>query len=414
MRALSAVIIIAVLPMLLGCDSSLQIPDETDKLARLDGGEGANQKVYSDEADERRFPFKCAEDIECDDADPCTTDKCVKKRCRYTFKDVVLKSTIIKTAEPALDVSIHAANLFIATGSGGVALYDISTPRSPVAGNVAETQGEAIAVEAGEGGMLVSERETGLESFTAPALRQSWLREPDTGFLDGIDEVYNVDIGPRYGFVSGFIDGFLVLQAASMSDVSTVTGFETAGRVERVASTERLAVIADALGGAIVYGFDQPSGIEKTAKIMTDGRTLDVDVIGDTLLMAEYGKGFSLIDVSDMTAPKRLADIYTPSPVTAVRLLGAQTAVVGEKNGAVSVYDVSLNVTGEKKGDDDTVIPIAEPTAPRLLHSVKLKGELVRLDIERDLTAVALGETGAVLLRSGCTETEPAAEEGAK
>lgn len=415
-----------------GCDSSLQVPKNQDELASLNDTEVVNGQVYSDVSDERQLPYVCEEQSECEDLDPCTRDRCQNERCNYTMRDVALKAHYIETAEPALDVSIEENRLIVAMGSGGIESHDISDPdSSTLEGSVSfDDTGDAISVEAGSGGMAVSLGESGMLGVSIPGLTTSFHVVPDVNdVIEGIDEVYNVDIGPRYGFTSGYIDGFLIHTWVSMTNASLVTGFDTTGRVYRVASTESLAVVADALGGALVYGFDTETGISEVSKISTEGRMMDVDVVGDSLIMAEYGTGFSLVDLSDMDEPKRLADVYTDNPVTVARLMGSQTAVVGEENGRISIYDVSLDVTGEKTAEDEDTdddvepekIAVAAPRAPILLDAVKLKGEPLRIDVENDLIAIALGEEGVALLTTGCEleddETEgdtETAEEAAK
>ena len=401
-----------------GCDSSLQVPKNQDELARLNDTDAVNGQVYDDVSDERRLPFVCEEASECDDLDLCTRDRCQKKRCNYSVRSLTLKAYYAETTEPAVDVSIlDTRRFYVAMGTGGVESFDISDPTSPSREENSLVENvNAVSIEAGRDGVALCIGDGGLYALNF-SLGAQYRAQPDTGILRGVDEVYNFDTGPRYRFTSGFIDGFLVHSKGNILDQSSMTlvaAFDTIGRVYRVASTDRLAVVADALGGALVYGFDTETGIAQVSKLPTEGRMMDVDVVGDTLIMAEYGKGFALVDLSDMNEPKRLADVYTDHPVTVARLMGSQTAVIGEENGRISLYDVSLNVTGEKRAEDDNPeddvaperIAVATPRAPILLDSVKLKGAPLRIDVENDLIAVALGENGVALLTTGCVQEE--------
>jgi hypothetical protein len=413
---------VAALSLLLGgalfaCDSSLQTENAADILAARDGGAGGKGvKVYDDDPDSRELPYHCEEVAECDDADPCTEAACRKHRCDYNFKRIALKPTYIETETPVMDVSIsiERAILAIAAGSSGVYLYDISDPTAPELSGQFESQGDALAVETVQGGAYIAEGITGFEGFSIITLNQGPYQEPDSGVVRGLDEIYNVDIGERYGFVSGFSDGFLILDFGELYSPSVVNGFNTAGRVHRIASDTEIAVVADALGGLLIYSFDQPDGADKIATILTEGRLLDADLKGDTVIMAEYGEGFSLVDISTSAEPRRLVDVPTGSPVTSARLLGPQTAVIGEENGRVSIYDVSLNVVSDSRNAEDIWIPVARPIAPVQIASVDLEGELARMDVKQDLIAVALGEAGAAILTTGCVNeeaTEEAAEE---
>jgi hypothetical protein len=321
-------------------------------------------------------------------------------------KTINLSPVYVDTGEPAVDVSIHGSRLLVAMGEGGVELYDISDPEDPDQMGTASTEGDALAVEAAAGGMLVSEGEIGVEGINLPSLERQFLREPDTAALRGLDQIYSVDLGPRYGFVSGFSDGFLLYEFPDIFSPQLVTGFNTSGRVHRVTSDREIAVAADALGGAVIYAFDLEEGIDRVSTVLTEGRVVDADLSGDSLLLAEYGEGFSLVDVSEITDPQRLFDLPTASPAVAARLMGPQTAIMGEESGRLTAYDITLNVRNEKKDEAGVFYPIATPTAPVALDTVNLEGNILGIDVERDLIAVALGEAGAALLTTGCTEPE--------
>ena len=405
-RIVTIAVVVPAVVLLGACDSSLQPLDKNNLLVELDGGTPDVIQVYDDSDDTRQLPYQCEADTECEDHDPCTRAACTRKRCAYTVRPVQFTPIYIDTGDPAVDVSIYGDYLLVAMGEGGVELYDISDPTDPDQRGTAPTEGAALAVEAAAGGMIVSEGEIGIEGINIPALEQQAFRAPDSGVVRGLDEIYSVDLGARYGFISGFSDGFLILDFADLFSPQLVTGFNTTGRVHRVTSDYDIAVVADALGGAVIYAFDLEDGIDRVSTVLTEGRVVDADLKGDSLLIAEYGEGFSLVDVADMNAPRRLFDLPTATPAVAARLMGPQTAIMGEENGRLTAYDISLNVRNEKKDDEGVFYPIATPTAPTVLDTINLQGDLLGIDVERDLIAVALGEAGAALLTTGCAEPE--------
>jgi hypothetical protein len=117
---------------------------------------------------------------------------------------------------------------------------------------------------------------------------------------------------------------------------------------------------------------------------------VDVIVEDDTALVAEYGAGFGVIDLSDTAFPKRLALFPASSPVVSVGLLGPQTGVVAWKNGVVAVFD------------------LIDPLRPRPIATWESASEPEELDVLDGVIAVATGSGGVTLLQTGCV---PAANE---
>jgi hypothetical protein len=228
----------------------------------------------------------------------------------------------------------------------------------------------------------------GIETFS-PDLRRLIDVAPGSGCIRNLEEVWAVGLGPVNSIAAGYADGITLVDFSDFSDPTYVTEIDTSGRAIGAVSVGRsFALIADSLNGAVVVDFETEEGPALGGKVPTDGRVVDVVVEGDTALMAEYGAGFGVVDLSDTDFPKRLALFPASSPVVSVGLLGPQTGVVAWKNGVVAVFD------------------LIDPLRPRPIATWESASEPEELDVLDGLIAVAAGSGGVTLLQTGCISAE--------
>ena len=386
---------------LLGCDSSLQpaAPDDPGEL--LDGGV-ADIEVY-DGPDTRRLPYTCEAPEDCNDDDICTEDDCNDGTCTYTAKSIDFSPVVIETAAPALDIAMYGGRLFVAEGEDGVEVFNIWDLEEPELDATIETEKPALAVTVISGNLIVSEGSNGIESFSVPDYELQQHVAADSSYLNGADDIYSIDLGSHYLLVSGFTDGLLLLDRSDLSAPSPVALLQTQGRAIKAASTWRTAIVADSLGGAAIVNFNGDDGPEVTEQMTTDGRAVDVDLRLYTGVVAEYGAGFRVLDLTDVTEPVQLVSYPATVPVTAVGLIGSQTLVVGDERGTLRLFDVSVQYTGREETDDNgNVTPLADAAAPELIDSWGGAGSALRFDIRNDMIAVAMSDGGAVVIDTGC------------
>lgn len=389
--------------LLCGCHSSLQKPSSDGPLVEEDGGTA--EVVVLDGPDNRRIPYACEEDTECEDDDVCTRGTCKDGACAYKLKNIDFRPVVLETAAPAVDVSLSGGRLFVAEGEGGVEVFNLENPDEPLFDATVETEHPALAVEVVGGSMAVSEGENGVEVFAVPGYERQRQVAADSGFVNGIDDVRSIDVGPRYGMVSGYADGLIVLNMSNGAEPSAVLDLHTHGRAMRTASSYTAAVTADALGGAAVIGFDTPDGIAVTKQLATEGRVLDVDVVGDTAVIAEYGAGFGLLDLSDPSLPVRLFSHPSGARVTMAGLIGTQTAIIGDEIGRLRLFDVTIQYTGRKTTTEEgEIIPLANASAPEELDYWAGDGMPVRMDAEDGIVVVAMSGGGVAVINTGCQQ----------
>ena len=368
----------------LGCHSSL-VTDAIVFDDEIDGG------VVLDASDDRDIPSICVTNEDCDDADPCTVDTCAEDGyCRFGIKDISLVATAIPTIASALDVALAGNYLYVAQADAGVEVFNEALSELPVKVGVAETVGDALAIDANSSGVVVAQGEMGLETFSPPPdLTQLVHDEPGHGCLHGVDEVVGIAIGPVYSLAAVYADGVSLIDFSDFSDPTELADIDTTGRTVNAASSNgTCGFLADSLGGARAVIFDTGDGPGLGGVVSSQGRVVDVAVSGDTAMMAEYGPGFGVVDLSDPVNPDRLAYIPCDSPGVAVSLLGQQTAVVAEEDGRILVYD------------------LRDPFVPESVSTWSAGATPLGIDTFGGLVAVALGEDGAVILQTGCVPGE--------
>ncbi|MCP4197275.1 MAG: hypothetical protein GY762_09005 [Proteobacteria bacterium] len=382
-RAVQAAVIAATALWALACSSSLSVADDFDIHQFLDGG-----MEVLDVSDNRDIPRECHSYGECDDGDPCTIGICFYGRCRYEMKTVTLHPVPVDTKESAIDVSLSEGRMYVLEqrGTGGVLeVFDIGVITEPSIVASSVSQGTPVDLAANERGVVVAAGIDGIETFTTDLSRLTDVA-PGRGCIRNLEEVWAVGMGPVNSIAAGYANGVSIVDFADLADPAYVAQVDTTGRAIGAVSVGRsFALIADSLNGAVVVDFAAEGGPDLGGKVPTDGRVVDVAVDGDTALMAEYGAGFGVADLSDTDAPKRLALVPAPSPVVAVGLLGPQTGVVAWKNGVVAVFD------------------LIDPLRPRVITTWESAFEPEELDVRDSLIAVAIGSGGVTLLQTGCS-----------
>lgn len=359
------------------------IPDGSGTGGMTDGG--VVVFPVPDASDGRDIPVDCQSAADCDDGDPCTADTCEDGACGFAMAEIKLDPIYVRTLRGARDIALVARRMYVAEGDAGVEAFNIAVPGSPVSIGRIETEGNALAVDANDAGVVVSEGEDGIELFASSDM--SWLARVKAGreSLRGVDQVLDVELGKPYSIAAAYSDGVVVLDLSNLRNPVAVAELNTNGRALSSAAGEGCCgFIADSLTGAVSVDFGAEQGPQLSGKVMSEGRVVDVALSSETGLMAEYGNGFGIVDFSDPQHPERLVRVASSSPSVSVSLLGPQTAVVALNSGTVRVYDLT------------------DPFLPVLVSSWKGKAAVQDVESLSGIIAVALGTEGVVLFETGC------------
>ena len=321
---------------ILGCDSGL---DSFNSGQADDSGDSDELIVTYFVPDNRKIPNLCKTDTDCVNDDMCTLAACFENQCIYTQKPPQLKLTTLSLVSDAVDAALFSEYIYVAKGSDGIDIINIKDSNTPRFIGTAKTSGEAVAVDAMENRFIVGEIDWGIEAFANNNLTKVQASFSNgNGALRHIDSVVNVDINGDLLMVSGYEEGLAILKS-NLTRPAMLATVETPGRVvSAVSSKPGFAFTADSLGGMAVINFKDKK-IVKGATLTTKGRVVDVDAKKDTGIIAGYGDGFTVLDLSDPLKPQRLFTVKRVVRVVAAKLLGSQTAIVAYENGLISIYD---------------------------------------------------------------------------
>jgi hypothetical protein len=268
-----------------------------------------------------------------------------------------------------------------------VRAMDVSDPQSPrlILDIPIEGNGKALAVDANEWGIAVALGAAGIQTFSTPDMvRRTSVRAGENALAD-VEEVVGIGLGPNFSLAAANRDGFVVIDLKSLGNLVEVKTIETNGRsLTGASSLDSGGIVADSLGGGLVVAYKTEEGAVVSGRITSDGRVVDVATSGDTALIAEYGAGYGVADLSHPAEPVRLVTVRRRSPVVAVSLLGPQTGVTAEENGRLSVVD------------------LRNPKHPGYHAETKTSAPPLDIDTHGGMIAVALGKDGVVIYRTGC------------
>ncbi len=172
----------------------------------------------------------------------------------------------IDTPGEALDVEAAGGLAWVADGSGGLRVFEVSNPRNPVELGALDTPGSASAVEERNGIAYVADDSSGLR----------------------------------------------VIDVSEVSTPEELGALDTPGRALDVSVVDELAYVADGGSGLRVIGVSDPKSPVELGALDTPGVADGVAVVDTLAFVADGDSGLRIVDVSDAAAPFELGALDTP------------------------------------------------------------------------------------------------------
>jgi hypothetical protein len=233
-------------------------------------------------------------------------------------------------------IAVSGTTAYLADGSAGLQIVDISDRKNPVLLGAYNTPGNAWSVAVSGATAYVADGSAGLQVIdvtnpTAPSLRGTY-DTPGAGYFVAVS-----------GTTAYVADGSAGLQVI---DVSVPTApvlrgtCATGGSAEGVAVSGTTAYVAALTAGLKVIDVSVPAAPVLRGTYDTPGRADGVAVSGTTAYVADYTSGLQIIDVSTATAPALLGSYAAPNRAFGVAVSGGY-AYVGDHGQGLVVVDVS-------------------------------------------------------------------------
>lgn len=276
---------------------------------------------------------------------------------------------------PALAYGVDVAGgvAYVADGSAGLHLLDVSDPTAPALLGTYDTIDAVGVCVAGEVAYLVESYGRlyliDVSNPAAPAL---------LGFHDTFDDAHGVAVAGNVAYLAGS-------EALRSIDVTDPTApvplgsYETPDVAHGVAVSDDVAYVAAADSGLLAIDVSDPATPALLGAFNTPGRTQAVAVQGDLACVGDFFHGLQVFDVSDPTTPALLG-AYDVSTFTAgIALQGEVAYLVGTGPGTLHVFDVS------------------DPTSPALVGSHDTTDQALGVAVAADVAHVADRASGLQL-----------------
>lgn len=250
------------------------------------------------------------------------------------------------TTKSGWGISIVESYAYIANGSGGLAVIDISSPndlKPPVYVGIngsaygVVVDGSYAYVAAGNGGLAIVD-------VTDP-------RNPGTPvYVDIEGEVWDVAVDGTHAYATANDKGLAIVDIADPVNPGPVIYRDTIGFARGITLCGSYAYVADHGAGLAVINIEDPANPGEPVNRNTTGDAMGVTVDGSHAYLVfdsifESKGGLAVIDVSDPENPGEPVERDIPGYTKGITVDGSHAyaayAQVGGEAGGVAVFDIS-------------------------------------------------------------------------
>ena len=267
----------------------------------------------------------------------------------------------IATPGQARAVAVDDDTAYIADGSAGVHVIDVSVPTAP---NIVKTlRGftDARRVETDGDNLYVLGTGRGLLVYNQHDVRNSQTPQPRR-FFRTAGTPLNVVIRDKTVYVSDDRHGLYILEQSPFGD------FVFQSAVPILANTYEIAETADAIytfvasGNLTLVDITDAENPEMGVRLNTPGFATSIQLHNNTVYLADQQAGLHIIDVRNPQQPRRISSQPTFGNATDVILRGALAYIADGKAG-IQTIDVST------------------PESPKWLHHYAFGGTAYGIDV---------------------------------
>lgn len=270
----------------------------------------------------------------------------VISRMDVSVVDGTLKMTNFgryESADESRSVSVRGNYAYIACGSTGLKIVDISSVPTPgivleytLAGSFTEDVDFSYNVLADGNTLYLASGERGLSTLTLtdPLVPQL------TTSLDAPLKIDDVCVQDSYSYILDRSKGLRIFENPDPSYPLLRGYLETAGTSTDLALSGQYAYIANTAGTITVVNISNP---DLPSAVATHTLTADITrlaISGDTLYCADANNGLHRVDISDPTTPADIDSTATSAPALSVYVY-ENRAYVAEGPGGIEIFDLS-------------------------------------------------------------------------
>ena len=223
------------------------------------------------------------------------------------------------TTGEAKDVAIVGNIIYVADGSKGLQIIDVSNPIKPARLAGYDTTGNA-------NGVVVSTDNYAYIADGDKGLKVLDVFDPSNpapgGNYDTTGYAYDIATSGHYAYIADGTSGLQVIDVSNPILPVLVGSYDTEGTAYSVTLNGNYAYIADGESGLQVIDISTPSNPIRVSSYDTSGAALDVTITNTTAYIADGASGIQAIDISNPIAPAFVKTLITNEGVTNIAIAG--------------------------------------------------------------------------------------------
>ncbi len=232
-------------------------------------------------------------------------------------------------------VSVIGNFAYLASGTGGLHIVDISNPSSPTLTGLYNTPGSAEGIHVVGNFAYIADNLSGLQIInisnpSSPVLAGTY---DTTGNAKGVHVVGN------FAYVADDVDGLQIIDVNNPSSPTLAGTYDTLQALG-VHVVGNFAYISDDISGLKIIDVSNPNSPTLAGSYNTPDHALDVYVVGNFAFVADDGSGLKVVDVSNPNSPTLAGTYDTPNSAKGVHVVG-NFAFVAEGTNGLHILDIS-------------------------------------------------------------------------
>lgn len=258
---------------------------------------------------------------------------------------------VLDTQDPR-DVTLVGDRAYVADGTAGLRIFDITNPAASPQLGIFATGGVAQQVVVRGGLAYVACGSAGLRILD--------VSNPATPSLVGqfvpATPVVDVALAGIHAFVAEASTAIHVLDIDDPALPVAVGSYSGVGDAQRIDLDGDRIYIADRLVGVIVLDVSEPTVPVFAGFAATGGQVLDVEVDGDYLYVADDTAGLVVLDVTHSGSIATVDAIATAGTATRVVREGV-LAFVADRTGGLQVIEVAITPSSLRAAGPNLLLP---------------------------------------------------------
>ncbi len=317
------------------------------------------------------------------------------------------------TPGSASDIFVADTKIYLAAEAGGLQIIDIQDISNPKIIGSVTTPGWAFDVFVSDGKAYIADGDSGLQvvDITDPS-KPGIIGSADTpGFA------YGIVVADGKAYMADWNGGFQIVDVGDPSSPKIIGSADTKGLAKGIFVSDGKAYLADVWKGLQIFDIADPSNPKIIGTADTPGNAYDVFVIGDRAYLADNMSGLQILDVVDPSKPKIIGSADTPGDAYSI-FVANEKAYIADGESGLQIIDIgdmsnsanipSVSTPGDAYGifladrkayiadgmSGLQVIDISDLSNPKIIGAADTPGESNDIKLLGNKAYIADGDSG--------------------